>query len=263
MLDDVTRKIFAQLDDPMPGQRANALELLRARLEKLSPPLTFRQLADDIANTVPAQKYADLETKLRATEASLQQFQQANAQAAAAHAKQQAEIAQLRAALQRAYSNRSPLYGAWAFLMRPHILVVGAVFGLACWGYQTSIVSRVWWSLFGSDEFGAVATAATWGDGLSVPRVMMVNGGAYWVLLRGEADTTSYQNSSGRPAEFRCIHVYAIKAERGPYGDWVTPPAAEGFFGGFNWSERASACKRPAEWKTASLPSPNPSEKVP
>jgi hypothetical protein len=42
VMDELAKKLFVQLDDPMPGQRINALEMLRARLAKDGQ--TFRDL---------------------------------------------------------------------------------------------------------------------------------------------------------------------------------------------------------------------------
>ena len=44
-MDDVDRKMFAQLDDDMPAQRVNALEMLRERMNKATPPRKFRDIA--------------------------------------------------------------------------------------------------------------------------------------------------------------------------------------------------------------------------
>ena len=71
MIDDTGRKIFAQLDATLPGERINALEHLIAHFAKQNPPMTFRQLAADLAGAVPAHKFAELDAKLQATTASL------------------------------------------------------------------------------------------------------------------------------------------------------------------------------------------------
>jgi len=46
VMDERTKKLFVQLDDPMPGQRSTALEMLRARL--LKNGRTFRDLLHEL-----------------------------------------------------------------------------------------------------------------------------------------------------------------------------------------------------------------------
>ena len=61
-MDDLEKKLFKQLDDEMPGVRANALEALREHLKKLGR--TFRDVLADLENAMPAAKAEELEKKL-------------------------------------------------------------------------------------------------------------------------------------------------------------------------------------------------------
>src|SRR5271157_4780730 len=89
-MDDVERKMFAQLDDDMPGQRTNALELLREHMKKKTPPRFFRDMVREIEDAAAAA------TKIAALEAQYIQAQQINAQAQAAYNKLAADYAALR-----------------------------------------------------------------------------------------------------------------------------------------------------------------------
>jgi hypothetical protein len=60
MIDAVALKIFAQLDDPSPGQRANALELLRDHFAKQKPSVKFSHLAADRVGAVTPEHVEEL-----------------------------------------------------------------------------------------------------------------------------------------------------------------------------------------------------------
>jgi hypothetical protein len=89
-MDDLAKKLFAQLDDDMPGLRGNALEALREHLKKAGR--TFRDIVADIENALPLAKAEELEKKLA-------DYMTANAAAAKRDAAQRREIATLKAAL--------------------------------------------------------------------------------------------------------------------------------------------------------------------
>jgi len=247
-MDAQESKLFAMLDSDMPGERANALELLRELLKKGNR--SFRAIVQEFE-----QLKASLEQYIAANASAAQQYTEAQADIA----RKDAEIAQLRAAArQQARRNAAAnMLGSgrpW-WRSRP-AQVIAAVAALAYIGFETPLVSNGWWWLFGNDEFSKAATRAVWGEGTSVPRVLSVNNAEYWVVLEGSVDKTSYKTSDGRLTEFRCLHLYTVRAEPGPYGDYVTPEnLRSGWTKALNWSERAVVCKRPAEWETATRPS--------
>src|ERR1700730_10606994 len=115
-MDDLAKKLFAQMDDEMPGVRANALEALREHLRKLGR--TFRDLVADLENAVSPARLEELETKLA-------DYIKANAEAKKRDAAQGREIAALKAALWVKVNWK--ICGAVA----AGLLVVG----VGCWAY--------------------------------------------------------------------------------------------------------------------------------
>src|SRR5271155_2307564 len=76
-MDNVERKMFAQLDDDMPAQRVNALEMLREHLKKKTPPRFFR---DSVAEIEAAEKTAARGVELEKEVTALKQASAADHQ---------------------------------------------------------------------------------------------------------------------------------------------------------------------------------------
>ncbi len=244
MIDDISRKIFAQLDDPTPGQRINALELLRERFAKQQPVITFRQLAADIAGAVSSQTYRALEREHQATKARSQQFEQANALAKAAHTKLEAENPGLRAENARLRASGSPFQHAWrAIYSRPRLryatlgIMLTALLALgACVVLRPQPEPEM--SSAALEELSAIRLAA-WSTGRSYPIVHTLAGGPWWVVIARDNDKTSFVNRYGNSVSLNCYHFFARPAEAA-FGSYKKPPPDD------DWKERATVCVPPA-----------------
>jgi hypothetical protein len=217
-MDDLEKKLFAQLDDDMPGLRGNALEALREHLKKAGR--TFRDVVADIENALPLAKAEELEKKLA-------DYMKANAAAAKRDTAQRREIATLKAALWVKVN--------WKITGSVAAALLVAVTGY--WAYER------YWSRSDAVNAGlrtAVAEAA-WGEGWSEPFVSHVGGEPYWLLLRGDIDASDYSDSHGRPVEMRCLHLYATPAKPDS-GRYLRPPSRN-FLGWFDWPELAMQCR--------------------
>jgi hypothetical protein len=240
MLDPVALKILAQLDDPMPGQRASALEMLTQHFAKQQPPMTFRQLAADLDGAVPKQQFDDVETKLRATEANLQQHQHANGLAAAQHARDQAEIARLRGGVAWPYR-------VWAYLIvRPRVLasIVGGMLALSI-GLGTYAATRpvpeAEMSAAAVDQITDIAKRSNWSwSGAQFgPAVRVLDGKPWWVALIADSDSTSFASAEGEAVTLHCFHLFARPAQAA-FGNYLKPLPVE------QWPERARYCQNTA-----------------
>jgi hypothetical protein len=242
MIDDTGRKIFAQLDATLPGERVNALEHLVAHLAKQNPPMTFRQLAADLAGAVPAQKFAELEAKLQATEASLQQYQQANSQAQAVHMAQQSENARLRAALQRAQAGRSVFFRAWSYLIgQPRALaaigVVALVIAAGVGAYRAmQPAAEPEMSAVAREQLAAQVRSTQWSSGRFGPAVRTLDGDPWWVVLIGDDDGSSFANKTGDAVTLHCFHYFARPA-KAAFGNFLKPASDA------DWQERGRECR--------------------
>jgi hypothetical protein len=217
-MDDFEKKLFVQLDDDMPGQRANALELLREHLKKSG--LSFRDLVADLEGALPKDKVEELEKKLA-------DYMKANAAAAKRDASQRREIATLKAALWVKTNWKMVGAGASALLV-----VVGGY-----WAYDR------YWSRSDAVNAGlrAAVASATWGEGWSEPFARVVGGEPWWVMFRGDIDASSYSDGHGHPVEMRCLHLYAAPAQ--PDSGQYFKPSPRNFLGWVNWPELAVQCK--------------------
>ena len=220
MLDDVEKKFVPQLDDPMPGQRTNALEMWREHNLKKDPPRHFRDLVADIDKALPPAEAEELKKKLAA-------YMKANDAAQKHDAAQKREIAELKAAL-------------WVKVNWKTIGAVAAALLVAVtggWAYER------YWSHSDAVMAGlrAAVTSEKWSEGLSEPAARMIGGEHYWLLFRGDIDASSYSDSHGRPLEMRCLHLYATPAE--PDSGQYRKPSPRNFLGRINWPELAMSCK--------------------
>lgn len=217
-MDDLEKKLFVQLDDDMPGQRANALELLREHFKKVGR--SFREIVSDIESALPKAKVDELEKKLK-------DYMNVNAAAAQRDAAQRREIATLKAAL-------------WVKLNWRRIAEAGAVLAVAVVGYWA--YDRYWSrSPAVNAALRETVESATWGEGLSEPVARMIAGQPYWVLFRGDVDSSSYSDGDGRPLQMRCLHLYAAPAV--PDSGEYRRPSPRNFLGWIQWPELAMQCK--------------------
>jgi hypothetical protein len=229
-MDDVERKMFAQLDDDMPAQRANALEMLREHMRKKTPPRLFRDIVRD------DEEHA---AKVAALEAQYIQAQQINAQGHAANTKLAAENAVLR----RRLSVLLWMKQRWGRLA----LVTGvAVFAATGWTLiptetteHRSVVDH---------RFNVLADKMSWAvvgsDSSPPPRpiVRVIDGEPYWVAFRYDANA-SHLNADGETVVVHCVHLFAAPAVADA-GVYLKPRPYSLFgLGWLTWPERGMSCK--------------------
>jgi hypothetical protein len=217
-MDDLAKKLFAQMDDEMPGVRANALEALREHLKKLGR--TFRDLVADIENAVSPAKLEELEKKLA-------DYIKANAEAKKRDEKQRREIAELKAALWIKANWK------WVGAGVAALLVVAT----GTWAYER------YWSRSEAVNAGlrAAVVSATWGEGWGEPIAARIASEPWWLLFRSDLDESSYSDNRGHPVEMRCLHLYASPAQ--PYSSQFYKPSPRNSLGWVSWSEVAMNCK--------------------
>jgi hypothetical protein len=219
-MDDLTKKLFVQLDDDMPAVRANALEALREHLLKQTPPRTFRDLAADFDNAVPPARLEELDRQLA-------DYIKANAAAQKRDAAQKREIATLKAALWIKVNWK--ISSAVAAGLR--VLVAGV-----------SAYERYWSR---SDAVNAglrsAVVSASWSEGWGEPVAARIGGEPYWLMFRGDTDESSYSDNRGNTVEMRCLHLYASPAT--PYSGQFFKPSPRNFLGWMTWPELAMQCK--------------------
>jgi hypothetical protein len=217
-MDDHAKKLFAQLDDEMPGVRTNALEALREHLKKLGR--TFRDFVADLEGALSPEAAEELEKKLN-------EYIKANEAAQKRDAAQKREIATLKAALWVKVNWKWVGAGAAAML----VLVSGY------WAYER------YWSRADAVNAGlrAAVASTTWGEGWSEPVAAKIGGEPYWLLFRGDTDGSSYSDNRGRTVEMHCLHLYAAPAH--PYSSQFYKPSPRNFLGWVTWPEVALNCK--------------------
>lgn len=217
-MDDREKKLMQQLDDEMPGVRANALESLREHLNKGGRK--FCDLVADLENAVSPAAADELRETL-AEHVKLNQAAKRN------DAIYRAEIKALKAAL-------------W---VKGHWKISGAVAGVVVavavggWAYQ-HYFSR---SEAVNAGLRAAVLSATWGDGWGEPVAAKIAGEPYWLMFRGDIDASTYSDNHGNAVEMRCLHLYAAPAE--PYSSQFVKPSPRNFLGWVKWPELATHCK--------------------
>jgi hypothetical protein len=215
-MDDLEKKFVLQFDD-MPAVRQNAFEAWCEHRKKAG--LTFRDFIADLESALPKAKAEELEKKLA-------DYITANAAAAKRDAAQRRDIATLKAALW--VKTNWKMVGAVAAAM------LVAVTGY--WAYER------YWSRSEAVNAGlrAALDEATWGEGWSEPTASRIAGEPYWLLFRGDVDSSSYSDSHGQPVDMRCLHLYAAPAEPDS-GQYFKPSAR--LLGWVKWPEVAMQCK--------------------
>jgi hypothetical protein len=194
-MDDLEKKFFLQFDDPMPGQRANALELWRERNLKLDPPRTFRDVVHEFESAIPKAKVEALEKELADYKTWNTQGKQANDTLTQENAKLRREVANLKA-LNAIRVNWKKIAAGVAVVA----LLGGAYYW---WGPGAAAAEereRV------NAFYRASLEKTTWQEGERGPLVGMIAGKPYWMMVRGETEETHVDNQ-GRPVVLQCSRV--------------------------------------------------------
>jgi hypothetical protein len=224
IMDDLTKKLIVQYDDPMPGQRNNAFEMT----------------CDHFANT--GQTWRD---------GVVQAVEQADA-LKADNARLNGEVTQYKNAIRQwqkfaAYdvwltaqlAVTWPV--AWGRTTGKRIAACLALPVIALVGWQS--YERSWsWPAVVDDGLHRVAASATWQDSCAQPSVHIVAGKPYWALLCGETETDTHLTAQGVAVGMHCVHLYAHPAEA-DFGQYIKrdPYALWGLWR--SWPERAVDCR--------------------
>lgn len=217
-MDATERKIVLQLDDEMPGVRANAFEAWREHLQKAGRK--FRDVVADLENAMTADKAAELQEKLA-------EYVKANAAAVKRDAAQRAEIKTLKAAL-------------W---VKVNWKISGAVTAALVLLLAGTCAYQRYWSRSEAVNVGlrAAVASASWAEGWGDPIATRIGGEPWWVMYWGDIDDSSYSDNRGNVIEMRCLHLYAAKAQ--PYSGQFFAPSPRNFLGWVTWPELAMQCR--------------------
>lgn len=236
-MDDLTKKLMPQLDDPTPGVRTAAMERLHEYMPKAIPPETFRGFIQDIEEAQTAkQRVSILETEL-------QQYKEANRKAQLRYIAAQRVLAWVSA-------YRRPVAAGAAAVV---VGLVGIKTATAVWSWSPSLADKA--------AFEKVVRAKEWREGWTDPAVEPVNGVNFWFVTEGKIDRDSYANAAGQPIEKRCLHLYVSKAS--PIFDDYFRPNAFDWSGSIKWPEVAMHCgpvPQPMEIAGVGTPRPVPGE---
>jgi hypothetical protein len=229
-MEDLEKKLFAQLDDPMPGQRGQALDMLHAHDEKNKS--SFR---DRLAKIERGELYDALDREAAALRQQNTALDGELTQYKAAVAKWQKHAAAMQSKLAIASAiawGRTTGLRLAAYAALPLIALIG-------WqGYER------YWPLPVALQSGLqeIAASTAWGQGCGQAVVRRVDGQPYWVLPCGRIDTTSHLTAQGRPIGLHCLDLYATAAT----SDWREYVKANpyGLFGWWiQWPRRAVQCE--------------------
>jgi hypothetical protein len=229
-MEDLEKKLFAQLDDPMPGPRISALDMLHMYDEKHKS--SFR---DRLAKIERGEQYdaldkeaAALRQQNAALDGELTQYK-----AAVAQWKNHAAAMQHKLAIAGAIAwGRTTGLRLAAYVAVPLIALIG-------WqGYER------YWPLPAPVRSGLqeIAANTAWGQGCGQAIVRRVEGRPYWIMPCGRIDMTSHLTAQGRPIGLHCIDLYATEATL----DWREYVASNpyGLFGWWiKWPRRAVQCE--------------------
>jgi hypothetical protein len=235
-MDDRAKKLISQLDDPAPGQRAQALEMLHLHHEKNKT--SFCDLLgkiergeqydalDQEAAGLRQQLAAELQARA-AAETDLEQHKDAVSKWKRAYAVQGAKLATANAI-------------AWGRMTgRKLALYIGVpLIAFGAWqGYER------YWPLPAPVQSGLqeIALNSAWGRGCGQPVVRRAGGTPYWVLACGRVDSTSHLTADGRPVGLHCLDLYATPAVADAHEYVKSNPY--GLFGWWmKWPRRAVEC---------------------
>jgi hypothetical protein len=247
-MDDLEKKFFLQFDDPMPGQRANALEMWRDRNLKLDPPRTFRDVVHEFEGAISKAKAEALEKELADYKTANATAKQANDTLTRENATLRNEVARWKATAQAAVAIRVN----WKKLAAG--VAVVALLGGAYYWWGPAAAAAVERERVNAAVRVAIEKIA-WQEGEREPFVGMLAGKPHWVMVRGETET-SHVDNQGRPVVLQCSHVFAAPA----VADWsgaYQPPNLYNVLGWLKWPERATVCKLAAVKQQLSDAVPN------
>lgn len=229
-MDDLEKKLFAQLDDPMPGQRSQALDMLHIHDKKHKSSFRDRLAKIERGEQYDAldQEAAGLRQQNALLDGELTQYKEAVAKWQKHAGAMQSKLAMASAI---AWGRTTGLRLA-AYVAAPLIV-------LAVWqGYER------YWPLPPAVQSGLqeIAANTAWGQGCGQAVVRQVDDQPYWVLPCGRIDTTSHLTAQGRPIGLHCVDLYATPATF----DWRAYVKANpyGLFGWWiKWPRRAVQCE--------------------
>lgn len=238
-MDDLTKKLLAQCDDPMPGQRVNALGMLVEHFQKSDPKQSFCGLLHEFENA--AQRYQDLETSFVALQATADQYVEANRGLDKQNGDLRRQIAAYKAAL--------------AIKLHPgRVVAWAAALAVAVGGY-------LWFTGEPANTSAAVAAAArveltsksSWAD--TGPKIFEVAGQPYWAIVHYNLETGRHADADGHPIDVECLHLYAARAVHDETR-YNLIPNPYNWFGWLKWPERAVQCRLAGSQKTAMADAP-------
>jgi hypothetical protein len=223
-MDDFEKKLFVQLDDDFPGVRVQALDSLRDHLKKTGQ--SFRDVLHEFENSIPQQKYSDLEMQHNTA-------LKHNAEFVQRHQNQEQKIAEL--------SRKVALYkGVAAIRLNGRRVATWLALPVIAWfGYQ-HFATAAWPENADSGLRHMAASEVVWGQWFDKPFVKMIGGKPLWVLVKGQVDSTNFSDRDGRVVAMRCMHVFAVQAEANS-GEYVTPQPYS-VLGWLKWPERVVQC---------------------
>jgi hypothetical protein len=226
MMDDTAKKLIAQLGDPMPGQRGNALEMLYPHMEKNG--WTFHGWIADLEEAAKNKADADaLRQDNAKLTADLSQWKGAVGKWQKAHDDLKRQLAMSQGIEWLRKHGRRILAG----LAVPVIALIG-------WqGYQRWV-----WPAEVDNGLHQLAMRTPWRQGYGEPFVRVIAGNPYWVLIFGDSDRSGHVTAQGGPVGMNCVHVYAEPAEA-DFGEYVkaSPFAMGGWWR--KWPQRAVDCR--------------------
>jgi hypothetical protein len=232
-MDDLTKKLILQYDDPMVGQRTNAFGMTCDHFAK-----TGQTWRDRVVQ--PVEEADALRAENTKLTADVAQYQGENAKLTADLAQHHAAIAQW----QKAYAIQQAKLGvasavAWGRTTGKRIAGYLALPVIALVGWQS--YERFSWPSAVDEGLRRFAASEEWRDGYGQPFVRVIAGKPYWVLTFGDTDTSDHATAQGGPIGLHCVHVYAAPAEA-DFGQYVkVNPYRFGWW--LKWPERAVDCK--------------------
>jgi hypothetical protein len=239
-MDDFQKKLFVQLDDDSPAVREKALDAFVKSIRNARR--SCRDLLREFEQGEAAQKnYAELDIKYQEALAH-------NAQWAQRDQMMQRQIVQLQqenATLKRRVTVFKSI--SWMRLNPKQAALCAVMLVAALFGYRHYTFEP--WPDAADAGMHILATNAAWGEWFDKPYVATVGNKPYWVLLRGNIDTSSFSDSKGRPVAMRCLHVFAVPAEPDSGEFRRTDPYS--FFGWVRWPERLVRCQLSPDQKEA------------
>jgi hypothetical protein len=240
-MDDTSKKLIAQFDDPMPGQRQNAFEMQHSHMEKNS--WSWRGWLADLEEAAKNKAEADA---LRRT----------NAQLSADNAKFRSANLKWSA---RYYALAGAYGAAVAVGFGKRLAVYAALPVIALVGWQS--YQRFSWPAAVDEGLRRLAVSEEWKEGYGQPFVRVIAGKPYWVLTFGDSDTSDHATAQGGPVGLHCVHVYAAPAEP-DFGQFVkASPYRFGWW--VKWPERAVDCKSFSVVAANAFDGPNPYARPP